>query len=309
MRKILFVFILMSFSTLVSAQYYNHFPDSNAVWSMRRAKFSVKGDTLLSGKTYKKYYVQWDSVNFNFDFAKAKYYAGVREDSSRIYAWHRLDTTERLLYDFNVNNLDTVQTWIFPFDYIPGAPINFYTNKYIVNMVSYYALGGVFLTNSVELRDDEWGTPTVWYAGIGSSLGPFITGMIDHYDFNYLLEKPMLCFQKDTLTAHFNTTYPIFSDSCFSYTYNVEENWYANQLFSVFPNPNNGAFNIKIQNSNKEDFSIEIFTINGQAVYKNQLHKSSLTSETIDLSTCSKGVYVVKVQTEDRIKVEKIVIN
>jgi len=308
MKKILFGFILMVFSTLLAAQYYNPFPDSNAVWSMRRAKFSVKGDTILSGKTYKKYYVQWDSVNFNFDFAKAKYYAGVREDSFRIFAWHRLDTTERLLYDFNVSNLDTVQTWIFPFDYIPGAPINFFTNTYIVNNVSYDAVGGVFLTNAIQLRDDEWGTPTVWYAGIGSSLGPFITGMIDHFDFNYFLEKPMLCFQNDSITAHFNT-YPVINDSCFSYTYYIEENNYNKQLFKVFPNPSNGTFNIKINNSNKEDLSIEIFNINGQAVYKEQLHKSSLTSETIDLSICSKGIYFIKVQTEDSIEVEKMVVN
>lgn len=309
MKKLLFGFILMLFSATLLAQYYNHFPDSNAVWSMRRAKFSVKGDTILGSRTYKKYYVQWDTVNFNFDFAKAKYYAGVREDSFRIYAWHRLDTTERLLYDFNVGNLDTVQTWIFPFDYIPDAPINFFSNKYIVNNVSYDAVGGVFLTNAIQLRDDEWGTPTVWYAGIGSSLGPFITGMIDHFDFNYNLEKPMLCFQNDTINAHFNTTYPITSDSCFSYTYSIDENSNNKQIFTVLPNPNSGAFTIKFLNSNKEDLSIEIFAINGQPVYKNHLNKVGLTSENIDLSSCSKGLYVVKVQTEDVIRVGKIVIN
>ena len=310
MKKLLFGFILILFSATLLAQYYNPFPDSNAVWSMRRAKFSVKGDTILGSKTYKKYYVQWDTVNFNFDFAKAKYYAGVREDSFRIYAWHRLDTTERLLYDFNVNTFDTVQTWIFPFDYIPNAPINFSSKKYSVDNVNYYSVGGVLTTKYIELHDDIWGIPTMWFSGVGSTLGLFITGMIDHYDINYLFEKPMLCFQKDTITAHFDAfSGYINTDSCFSSDFSfIKENSSEEQLFNVYPNPNNGTFTIKFLNSKKEDLFIEIFTINGQAVFENHLNKANLPSLKVDLSSCSKGLYVVKVQTENIIKVEKIVI-
>ena len=78
---------------------------------------------------------------------------------------------------------------------------------------------------------------------------------------------------------------------------------------NIFPNPNNGIFNIKVQNSNKEDMSIEITNVNGQLVYNKQFNKTGLILEKIDLSDCSKGIYFVKVQSETNIKVKKIIIN
>jgi len=77
----------------------------------------------------------------------------------------------------------------------------------------------------------------------------------------------------------------------------------------IYPNPNHGTFHIKVQNLNNEDLSIEIFNINGQAVYKNQFNKTVRTTEKIDLSYCSKGLYFVKVLNENNIKVKIIIIN
>jgi len=306
MKNILIGFIFMVFSSLLTAQFYNPFPDSNAIWSMRRTKFSVKGDTILSGKTYKKYYVQWDTVNYNFDFAKAKYYAGVREDSFRIYAWHRLDTTERLLYDFNVNTFDTVQTWIFPFDYIPNAPINFSSNKYSVDNVNYYSVGGVLPTKYIELHDDIWGTPTMWFAGIGSTLGLFITGMIDHYDINYLFEKPMLCFQNDTITAHFNT-YPIINDSCFSNYSLIEENSSKEELFNVYPNPFSNQLNIKSNLKHDINCNLKMYNIQGQLIFEKELILGGISMINLNEFLPS-GLYLIKIISDKinySIKVQK----
>lgn len=76
----------------------------------------------------------------------------------------------------------------------------------------------------------------------------------------------------------------------------------------VFPNPNNGIFNIKVQNSNNEDMSIEITNVNGQLVYNKQFNNTGLILEKIDISYCSKGIYFIKVQSETNLKVKKIII-
>lgn len=266
-KTILFCVLFCIFGFNISAQNYIPFPDSNAVWSMRRAKFSVKGDTLLAAKIYKKYYVQWDTVNYNFDFSKSTYYAGVREDSQRIYAWHRLDTTERLLYDFNVNVFDTVTTWILPFDYVPSVSPVFYSNKYMVSGVYTLQLDGGIVTKCIELFDDPWGTSTIWYSGIGSSLGPFISGARQWSVIDYLLEKPLLCFENDSMTIHF---FPpnINSDSCFTNELvEVDEYSVSEKPIRTYPNPFSNHIFIETYHMQNLKCSISLYSIDGQLLY------------------------------------------
>ena len=293
MKKIILFYVLFCiFGFDISAQNYIPFPDSNAVWSMRRAKFSVKGDTLLAGRFYKKYYVQWDPVNYNFDFAKATYYAGVREDSQRIYAWHRLDTTERLLYDFNVNVLDTVTTWILPFDYMPSVSPVFYSNKYMVNGVYSLQLDGGIVTKCIELYDDIWGTPTIWYSGIGSSLGPFISGVREWSVIDYLLEKTLLCYENDSMTIHF---FPpnINSDSCFSNEIvKMDEYPVSEKPIRIYPNPFSTHVFIETKYIKDKNCNISIYSVHGSLLFR----KETTTCRILDLDLENKipeGLYIL----------------
>ncbi|NPD46065.1 MULTISPECIES: C25 family cysteine peptidase [unclassified Lentimicrobium] len=68
----------------------------------------------------------------------------------------------------------------------------------------------------------------------------------------------------------------------------------------VYPNPNNGQFTIKLNQSAK----VEIISAVGHTVYSNQL----IGKEMIDLSSQAEGVYFVKVETETESKVEKVVV-
>jgi len=68
----------------------------------------------------------------------------------------------------------------------------------------------------------------------------------------------------------------------------------------VYPNPNNGQFTIKLNQSAK----VEIISAVGHTVYSSQM----IGKEMIDLSSQAEGVYFVKVETETESKVEKVVV-
>jgi PKD repeat protein len=77
----------------------------------------------------------------------------------------------------------------------------------------------------------------------------------------------------------------------------------------IYPNPSNGIFNLYIEKG-ANDIDISIFDLHGQKVYseKNLAGMSNITKE-LNLSELSKGVYYIRLTTEDVTQVEKIIIN
>ncbi|MCK4287572.1 MAG: T9SS type A sorting domain-containing protein, partial [Bacteroidales bacterium] len=74
--------------------------------------------------------------------------------------------------------------------------------------------------------------------------------------------------------------------------------------FLIYPNPAEDFLYIEVLNDNKE-FYFEIIDIFGKSVYNKIINTNK---EIIDISNYSKGVYIVRVNGEDAIKVEKIII-
>ena len=77
----------------------------------------------------------------------------------------------------------------------------------------------------------------------------------------------------------------------------------TDNLFTVYPNPNNGSFTIKT-NVNEEN-TIKITDITGKIVWGTQ---TSMDIVDINLIGLNKGIYFVNVSNENNIQVEKIVI-
>ena len=71
----------------------------------------------------------------------------------------------------------------------------------------------------------------------------------------------------------------------------------------IFPNPTNGT--IYFKDEKKEDVSkIEIWSSLGELIYK-----SNYLPETLTLEHYSKGLYLVKIYKEDKVQIEKIILN
>ena len=79
----------------------------------------------------------------------------------------------------------------------------------------------------------------------------------------------------------------------------IEEN---NSLakFNVFPNPNNGYFNIQIQTSQSEDININISNLVGQVVYSEKVSITNSLNKWLDLSYLEKGVYTVTLENNNK---------
>jgi hypothetical protein len=87
----------------------------------------------------------------------------------------------------------------------------------------------------------------------------------------------------------------------------IDEGSLANNL-SVYPNPTNGKFTVSVSQAEASDLTIDLVNISGQVVYSNQVSAVYSYNEDIDASSFAKGVYYLKVNNGEEVKVEKIVI-
>ncbi|MCD4790468.1 MAG: T9SS type A sorting domain-containing protein, partial [Bacteroidales bacterium] len=76
------------------------------------------------------------------------------------------------------------------------------------------------------------------------------------------------------------------------------------QFVTVYPNPGNGIFNIEISNKEMPNSSIQIFNSQGKIIFQNEL---SDYTETIDISKFDKGIYLLKVTSENKSIFKKLI--
>ncbi len=80
-------------------------------------------------------------------------------------------------------------------------------------------------------------------------------------------------------------------------------------ITNIYPNPTNDILNIEIGNTGNHGFEIEIFSITGALIYQNEYTNTNAHFvEQIDLSGCSKGMYLVKIRQVDAIHIRKVVV-
>lgn len=74
-------------------------------------------------------------------------------------------------------------------------------------------------------------------------------------------------------------------------------------LFQVYPNPSNGKFFVTVPDANS--YNLAIFDIGGKMIY-NRIFENSMGQQEIEIA--KKGLYIVKVQTDESIAAKKIVV-
>lgn len=74
--------------------------------------------------------------------------------------------------------------------------------------------------------------------------------------------------------------------------------------FKIYPNPNNGSFEIYMTNINVKT-EIEILDLNGKVIYKNTI---SNKNQNINIENISRGVYIVKANQNGYVKTKKLII-
>ena len=78
---------------------------------------------------------------------------------------------------------------------------------------------------------------------------------------------------------------------------------------NIFPNPNDGLFNLTIESLESNDYEINLYDLNGRQLNYFSLNNiSGTTNQLFDLTHLSDGIYFVKIKTQTGVLVEKIVI-
>ncbi|MBL6663173.1 MAG: T9SS type A sorting domain-containing protein [Flavobacteriales bacterium] len=80
------------------------------------------------------------------------------------------------------------------------------------------------------------------------------------------------------------------------------------QKLKIFPNPNNGTFNLSLNNFSEEKGSFEIVNTLGERVYVQDLEFNESISQNFELNSLPKGIYFLNVKTESKYLVERLII-
>jgi hypothetical protein len=78
----------------------------------------------------------------------------------------------------------------------------------------------------------------------------------------------------------------------------------------MYPNPNDGKFNLNFNLKNKADAEVTVYDTQGKQVYSEKLPNfSGDYNKAIDISSNTKGVYFVKIQQGKHSQVKKIILD
>jgi subtilisin-like proprotein convertase family protein len=79
--------------------------------------------------------------------------------------------------------------------------------------------------------------------------------------------------------------------------------------FVIYPNPNNGSFNVQMSSESSDDIKINVNDMRGRQIYSRSYQNSGLFNENIQLSNVEAGIYLVTVQSGSKREVKKIIVN
>ncbi|MBW8048910.1 MAG: PKD domain-containing protein [Cytophagales bacterium] len=82
----------------------------------------------------------------------------------------------------------------------------------------------------------------------------------------------------------------------------------ADRNIKLYPNPNEGIFTVSFTGFNDENVTLSIIDLHGISVINEELLINGELNKDIDISGLSKGLYMLKVNTSDRVLIKKILI-
>jgi hypothetical protein len=77
---------------------------------------------------------------------------------------------------------------------------------------------------------------------------------------------------------------------------------------SVFPNPNNGSFSVRLNFEKAQDVNCKVYNALGQIVYSKSFRQISSESSEIVLENKAKGIYIVQFETDSRRWSHKVIV-
>lgn len=300
MKQLLIVILLCCFGkTFAQTNLYHPFPDSNATWNFdytqaqcmfgfafEEYSITMAGDTLINGELYQKLhipFVDFYTLGSCDPFNTAGYKGAIRENEflRKVYYIAPNDTEEQLLYDFTLEQGDTVK----------GVLSSFIFDPVIVESID-----SVLVGNNYHKRwniNDWYGISVI--EGVGSTYG------LINATPGYITDAHMFilnCFQRDAITQ-----YPDPSLECMLITSQPSFNP-GHKPVKIFPNPSSGCFQVVIEPSLSYD-EVRIITLQGNVVSQ----QKRAYHDQITVSGIAAGIYILQVIENKQLRIaEKILI-
>ncbi len=89
----------------------------------------------------------------------------------------------------------------------------------------------------------------------------------------------------------------------------IEDNDLGYRIFSAYPNPSNGIFQVELQGFTTKQLSLEVYDLLGKQIYQKQLTPQVSHQETLNLSKQPTGMYILKLNDGNRIWTKRLTIN
>ena len=77
----------------------------------------------------------------------------------------------------------------------------------------------------------------------------------------------------------------------------------------IYPNPNNGNFNIQFTSNSSNEIKVNVHDIRGREIFAQSYVNNGLFNESLQLSNVQSGIYLVTIQDGDMKEVKKILVN
>jgi len=97
-------------------------------------------------------------------------------------------------------------------------------------------------------------------------------------------------------------------DICFDTEVPLSTEDFGLSNFSIFPNPNNGEFTVKLNSTSNNNIEISVYDMRGRSLFNNSYKNTSAINQTINLNHVQSGMYLVKVSDGTRSATKKIII-
>lgn len=306
--KLVLGFFLILFALNLNAQDYQYIPmvkPGLQIWTCdegyyghddeayRFKRYAITDeDTIIENETYKKLYL------FNtaeFDSSTASCIGGMRENAQK-QVFCRAGVINKMIYDFSLSVGDTFYdpdypNFIFIVENIDTLNYNGIQRREFI-IETYY--------NGIQRREFPIKTfgqmAAKWIEGIGNFEGllySFHTNTAENWGVTRCyIDNGELLYSNYTQGGSDCTT-PLMGI----------ENILEDISINLFPNPANKELNIS---SEKIINSIEIYNSLGQKIYQENIKSKE---KSIDISSISKGVYIIGVSTDKGFVRKKLIKN
>jgi hypothetical protein len=298
MKKTKFLFILLLPMLLAQGVKGQYIPlvDTNKVWSVmswiinmggsenstHTVIYKINGDTIIDTSIYKKLLTTNDTLGISW--AVSGY---LKEIEKRIFFNNGI--SERLVYDFNLEVGDTLESEVNPNLLLIVNEIDTITllNGETRRRLSFYLPSAPFFIEE-------------WIEGIGSINGLLPTYFL--YDGAVMIDggETLLCFNENDTLKYLNELF----NTCYISNVFIEDNNKQSDL-TLYPNPFSHSLTIETSEI-FENVQITIFDMFGRRVF--QISLDDLTHQfTLDLPFLPSGNYILKMSTQNELLLKQII--